>query len=58
VLGTKYMADGPPCPQALGPRRIATEIPAADDRLLINEIIFIELVNGVFTEKHAGSTCG
>ena len=51
VLGTKYTMDGPLYPQALGAREIATEVPAADDRLLINEIIFGELVNGVFTEE-------
>jgi len=43
--------DGPLYPRAPGARGIATEIPAEDDRLLINEIIFDELVNGVFTEQ-------
>jgi aspartate racemase len=32
-------------------RGIATELPAEKDRLLVNEIIFDELVNGVFTER-------
>lgn len=51
VLGTKYTMEGPLYPQALGSRGIATEIPAEKDRLLINEIIFGELVNGAFTER-------
>ncbi len=51
VIGTKYTMGGPLYPRALGARGIATEIPAEDDRLLINEIIFDELVNGVFTEQ-------
>ena len=51
VIGTKYTMDGPLYPQALGARGIATEIPAMDDRLLVNGIIFDELVNGVFTEQ-------
>jgi len=51
VIGTRYTMDGPLYPRAPGARGIATEIPAEDDRLLINEIIFDELVNGVFTEQ-------
>ena len=51
VIGTKYTMDGPLYPRALGARGIATEIPAEDDRLMINEIILDELVNGVFTEQ-------
>lgn len=51
VIGTTYTMDGPLYPQALGARGIAIETPAEKDRLLINEIIFDELVNGVFTER-------
>lgn len=50
VIGTKYTMDSPLYPQAMAARGIATAIPPENDRLLINEIIFEELVNGVFTE--------
>ncbi|MFF5210983.1 aspartate/glutamate racemase family protein [Streptosporangium sp. NPDC000396] len=50
VLGTKYTMDGPLYPHALAARGIAAELPDADDRHVINEIIFKELVNGVVTE--------
>lgn len=49
VIGTRYTMDGPLYPRALAARGIATEIPPGSDRLLINKIIFDELVNGVFT---------
>jgi aspartate racemase len=49
VLGTRYLMDGPVYPRALAARGIAAEVPAADDRRVVNEIIFEELVNGVFT---------
>jgi aspartate racemase len=51
LIGTRYTVSGPLYPQALGARGIATETPAENDRLLINKIIFDELVNGVFTEE-------
>jgi aspartate racemase len=50
VLGTKYTMDGPLYPEALSARGITAELPDADDRRVINEIIFAELVNGVFLE--------
>lgn len=50
VLGTKYTMDGPMYPRALAARGIAAEVPNAGDRHTINEIIFGELVNGVFTD--------
>jgi aspartate racemase len=48
VLGTKYLMDGPIYPRAFTVRGIAAELPGADDRLMINRVIFDELVNGVF----------
>jgi aspartate racemase len=51
VLGTKYTMDSPLYPRALAARGIAAEIPDANDRNIINEIIFDELVNSVFTAK-------
>ena len=50
VLGTKYTMDGPLYTRVLATRGIAAELPDRDDRQVINEIIFDELVNGVFTE--------
>lgn len=46
VLGTKYLMGGPVYPRALAGRGIASEVPDADDHLLINRIIFDELLNG------------
>ena len=50
VLGTRYTMDGPVYPRALAARGIAAELPDAGDRHLVNEVIFEELVNGVFAE--------
>nr|SBO91908.1 Aspartate racemase [Nonomuraea gerenzanensis] len=50
VLGTSYTMEGTVYPRALGSRAITAEVPAAEDREVINEIIFTELVNGVFTD--------
>jgi amino-acid racemase len=51
VLGTRYLMDGPVYPRAFEARGIAAEVPEAGDRRVINEIIFEELVNGVFTSS-------
>jgi aspartate racemase len=50
VLGTRYLMDGPLYPRALAAHGVAAELPDAGDRRVINEIIFDELVNGVFTD--------
>jgi aspartate racemase len=50
VLGTSYTMDGPVYPRALAARGIAWEVPAADERRRIDEIIFGELVNGIFSD--------
>ena len=50
ILGTKYLMEGPVYPEALGEFRIESEIPDEEDRARINEIIFKELVNGIFPE--------
>lgn len=49
VLGTRYLMAGPVYPRALAGRGIAADVPDPGDRHIINEIIFDELVNGVFT---------
>jgi aspartate racemase len=43
--------EGPVYPGVLEERRISYEIPAEDQRVRINEIIFCELVYGVIKEK-------
>ncbi len=51
VLGTKYLAESDVYPEALKEFKIEREIPDLADRERINEIIFKELVNGIFTEE-------
>jgi aspartate racemase len=50
ILGTKYLMEGPVYLEALGEFRIESKIPDEADREKINEIIFKELVNGIFPE--------
>ncbi len=50
ILGTKYLMEGPVYPGALEGFEIESEIPDEADRERINEIIFKELVNGIFPE--------
>ena len=51
LLGTKYLVTGPVYPDTLKKFDIAVQIPAENDRERIDEIIFKELVNGIFTEE-------
>lgn len=51
LLGTKYTLNGPVYPRALAARGIAVELPVAEDRAILHEIIVAELVNGVFTQS-------
>jgi aspartate racemase len=50
ILGTKYLMEGTVYPEALEEFRIESKIPDEADREKINEIIFKELVNGIFPE--------
>lgn len=50
ILGTKYLTEGPVYPDVLVEHGIEREIPGEADRERINEIIFNELVNGIFPE--------
>lgn len=50
LLGTKYLVESNVYPGALKGFGIGSEIPDADDRERINDIIFKELVNGLFPE--------
>jgi aspartate racemase len=49
VLGTKYLMEAPLYPRVLAEHDIVVELPGDDNRRIIDEIIFEELVNGVFT---------
>ena len=51
ILGTKYLTEGPVYPSQLSDLGIGREIPDEEDRIRINDIIFKELVNGVFRES-------
>jgi len=50
ILGTKYLMTGPVYPETLRRFGISSAIPDAGTRERIDEIIFKELVNAVFTE--------
>lgn len=50
ILGTKYLMTGPVYPVTLKKFNITSQIPDENDRERIDDIIFNELVNGVFTE--------
>lgn len=51
ILGTKYLMEGPVYPESVKEFRLESRIPDEPDRLRINEIIFKELVNGIFLES-------
>ena len=51
ILGTKYLAESDVYPEALADFKIEREIPDEADRERINEIIFKQLVNGLFPES-------
>ena len=50
ILGTKYLMEGGVYQDVLAKFEIASEIPDAPDREKINEIIFKQLVKGIFPE--------
>jgi aspartate racemase len=50
ILGTNYLMEGPVYSEALEEFKIESKIPDEADRERINEIIFKELVNGIFPE--------
>ena len=51
ILGTKYLMEGPVYPETLKDFQLERRIPDEADRLRINDIIFKELVNGIFLES-------
>ncbi len=50
VLGTKYTMDAPLYPRTLAARGMRALVPEADERRVIDTIIFEELVNGIFSD--------
>lgn len=50
VLGTKYTMGSTLYPEALAARGIRALVPEAEERRIIDDIIFSELVNGIFTD--------
>ena len=51
ILGTKYLVTGPVYPTTLEKFDISSQIPDEADRERMDEIIFKELVNGIFSEN-------
>ena len=51
ILGTRYLMEGPVYSTKLSANGIAHEIPDAEDRELINDVIFRELVYGRFEQR-------
>jgi aspartate racemase len=51
ITGTKYLMTGPVYPEKLKEAGIFCEIPEEQDRERIDQIIFTELVNGIFLEE-------
>ncbi len=51
ITGTKYLMTGPVYQEKLDEFGISSEIPEEDEREKIDNIIFSELVNGIFTEE-------
>ena len=51
ILGTKYLMGGPVYPGTLEKFNISCQMPDERDRERIDDIIFTELVNGIFTEN-------
>jgi aspartate racemase len=50
VLGTKYTMDAALYPEALAVHGIQAVVPGTEERRVVNEIIFSELVNGIFSD--------
>ncbi|MBU6953226.1 aspartate/glutamate racemase family protein [Hahella sp. HN01] len=51
ITGTRFLMTGPVYPQALSRFNIDSLIPDEADREIIDQVIFNELVNGVFKEE-------
>jgi aspartate racemase len=58
ITGTKYTMEGPVYPEVLSRHGIAFQIPSPLDRARIDQIIFDELVNGIFRSDSLGVISG
>lgn len=58
ITGTKYTMDGPVYPEILAQHGIEYRIPSPLDRARIDQIIFDELVNGIFRSDSLGIVSG
>jgi aspartate racemase len=54
VLGTRYTMDSDLYPHALARYSIGAVVPDEQDRALVNDVIFTELVEGIFTDESRG----
>lgn len=50
ILGTRYTMDSDLYPRALAAHGLDAAVPAVQDRALVHDVIFDELVQGVFTD--------
>jgi len=51
ILGTKFLMEGPVYPEVLEESNIDFCIPSEEQRIMLNEIIFRELVYGIINEE-------
>ena len=58
IIGTKYTMEGPVYPEVLAKYGIEYQLPSPLDRARIDQIIFDELVNGVFRSDSMGVISG
>jgi aspartate racemase len=58
ITGTKYTMEGPVYPEVLSARGVEYRIPSPLDRARIDQIIFDELVNGIFRSDSLGIVAG
>jgi aspartate racemase len=58
LTGTRSLMEGPVYPEALAPHGIECRIPSPLDRGRIDQIIFDELVNGIFRSDSLGVVSG
>jgi len=58
ILGTRFTMGGPVYPRALSARGLQCLAPDEDDRRTVDDVIFRELVNGVFTAESRAAYVG
>jgi aspartate racemase len=51
ILGTKFLMEGSVYPEILKQKNISFSIPPKEQRVIINDIIFKELVYGIIKER-------